>query len=434
MDLTGKKLAILGGTRINMQYVYAAHDLGIHTTVIDYFEPESGQSPAKLISDDQAVISVADTDAVAAYIKENGIDGVTTGYTDSLLGWYADICEKADLPCYGTHYQFDVFTDKHLWKELCRKYKIPTALEYGLELLDLPENEIDFPIFVKPSDASGARGATIAHNKQELLASYELAKGFQKHGEVLFEKYLDGPEVTVFWVFIDGKYYVNMLGNRHVKHNQEGVIPLPAGYTFPAAVLPRYLDEVKPKWDAMFAELGIRDGMMFMQCIVQDGLPYVYDIGFRSTGSLEHHIQARMAGYSTTDMLIHHAITGRMTDDPDIEQKIERGLYHPCYNISWLMKPGTIDHFEGLDVLDADQTFISWHKAHVEGETLPPEALGQLRQISLRGLGEMDSLKDMEETVLRLQAAVDVIDPSGASLKLSGMDSGDFHGTILGLE
>lgn len=97
------------------------------------------------------------------------------------------------------------------------------------------------------------------------------------------------------------------------------------------------------------------------------------------------------------------------------------------------MKPGTIDHYEGLDVLDEDPTFISWHKAHVEGETLPPEALGQLRQISLRGLGEMNSPEKMGETVLRLQDAVDILDPSGNSLKLAGMEFGDFHNTILGL-
>lgn len=434
MDLTGKKLAILGGTRINCQIVQAAKDLGVHTTVIDYYDPEGGKTPAKLLADAHALISVADVNAVASYIKEQGIDGVTTGYTDSILGWYAEICEAAGLPCYGTRRQFEIFTDKHLWKKLCRRHGIPTALEYGAELLDLPEDEIDFPIFVKPSDASGARGATVAHNKKELVASYELARDFQKKGEVLFEKYLDGPEVTVFWVFIDGRYYVNMLGNRHVKHNQEGVIPLPAGYTFPAAVLPRYLAEVAPKWEDAFRELGVRDGMMFMQCSVQNGLPYVYDVGFRTTGSLEHHIQAAVAGYSTTDMLIHYAITGRMTDDLEIGRRIEQCLYAPCFNISWLMRPGTIDHFSGLETLDNSREMICYHKAHVEGETLPTEAIGQLRQISLRGLGRCNTVNEIPDTVLHLQESVDVVDVSGKSLKLAGMESSDFPGMILGLE
>ncbi len=434
MDLQGKRIAILGGTQINCQLVEAARNMGIHTTVIDYYQPSWDKSPAKLISDENALISVADIDAVVDYLDKHHIDGVITGYTDSILGFYADICEAAGLPCYGTKNQFAVFTDKHLWKDVCRVHKIPTALEYGPELLELPDTQIDFPIFVKPSDASGARGATVAHNKEELLASYALAKNYQKRGEVLFEKYLDGPEVTVFWVFIDGKYYVNMVGNRHVKHNQEGVIPLPAGYTFPASVIPRYLQEVAPKWRRAFAELGVHDGMMFMQCSVQDGLPYVYDVGFRTTGSLEHHIQKAVAGYSTTDMLIHYAITGRMTDDPDIEKRIEQGLHAPCYNISWLMRPGTIDHFVGLEALDGDDSLICYHKAHVEGETLPPEALGQLRQIALRGLGATKRAEEIPDKVLKLQSLVDVVDPSSNSLLLQGMESTDFAGRILGLE
>ena len=62
---------------------------------------------------------------------------------------------------------------------------------------------------------------------------------------------------------------------------------------------------------------------------------------------------------------------------------------------------------------------------------MPVEALGQLRQICLRGLGATDTVDGMGETILKLQAAVDIIDPDGESLKLSGMEPSDFAGTIL---
>ena len=71
MDVAGKKIAVLGGTLISCELVNAAKALGMHTTVIDYNPPE--QSPAKLISDAHAQISVADVDAVVDYFKENKI-------------------------------------------------------------------------------------------------------------------------------------------------------------------------------------------------------------------------------------------------------------------------------------------------------------------------------------------------------------------------
>lgn len=429
MNLIGKKLAILGGTRITCEIVKAAKTLGVHTTVIDYNPPE--ESPAKLIADEYAQISVADVNVVAAYINEHDIDGVTMGYSDTILPMYADICEAAGLPCYGTRKQFETFTDKDTWKKLCAEYGVPTAREYDAAVLDLEESQIDFPLFVKPSDGSGARGASVARNKEELQASYEFAKRFSKNGKVLIEKYLEGPETTVFWLFIDGCYEVFMLGNRLVKHNQANTIPLPCGYTFPAAVLPKYLEEVAPKVREMLKSQGVQNGMMFMQCITQDGLPYVYDIGYRLTGSLEHYIVKETAGYSPMDMLICHAFTGKMTDDEDIWKKVEHGLYAPCYNVSCLMKPGTIDHFEGLEKLVVDPSVITYVKAHVEGETLPPEAKGELRQIALRILGAVDSPSEFEPVMVGIQEEVMIVSPEGLNLRLPGLSAEDFRDNVL---
>ena len=430
MELAGKKIAILGGTRISCEIVRAAKALGMHTCVIDYYPPE--KSPAKQIADEHAQISVADIDEVAAFLKENGFDGVTTGYTDSILGFYADICDAAGLPCYGTRAQFETFTDKTKWKRLCREHGVPTAREYDVdELLATAKGDLPLPLFVKPADGSGSRGASVVRAADELKPAVEYASRFLKGGKVLAEDYLEGPEVTVFWLFIDGEYRVFLLGNRLVKHNQEGALPLPAGYSFPAAVTPYYVENIAPRVEEMLASQGVRDGMMFMQCIVRDGVPFVYDIGYRLTGSLEQHITRHVAGYSPMDMLLRHAVTGRMTDDPAIWEKVEAGLKAYAYNVSCLMAPGTLDHFEGLDALDADPTVIKYVKAHVEGETLPPEARGELRQITLRVLGAVDEARDLEPAMLRVQDAVRIVSDEGEDLKLPGLESTDFQGNVL---
>lgn len=425
----GKRIAILGGTRISCQIVECAKRMGMHTTVIDYNDP--GESPGKQIADESALISVADTDTVAAYIKENHIDGVITGYSDTLLPMYADICNRAGLPCYGTRSLFETFTDKRRWKALCRTYDIPTAREYGMELLQCPDSDLPLPLFVKPADAAGARGTAIVESASELLPAVERARRFSRNGEALIEDYLDGPEVTVFWLFVDGTCRVFMLGNRLVKHNQEGVIPLPAGYTFPAAVLPRYLKEIAPRWEQMFKDLEICDGMMFMQCVVREGLPWVYDIGYRLTGSLEQHITRERFGYDPMEMLLAFAVTGRMTEDPLVWEKVEKGLYIPCYNISYLMKPGTIDHFEGIDQVFSDPTVIAVVKAHVEGEILPPEAKGELRQIALRVLGSVSDAGDLRDVMLGLQSEVRIISADKENLLLPGLGPEDFNPNVL---
>ncbi len=429
MDLNGKKIAILGGTRISCEIVRAAKGLGMYTEVIDYNPPE--ESPGKQISDGHALISVADTDAVAEYLVDNRFDGAICGYTDSILGWYAEICSKAGLPCYGTAEQFSIFTDKHRWKALCREFGVPTAEEYGPEVLEMGKREIPFPLFVKPADASGSRGTAVARDRDELRAAWDVARKWSRNGEVVVERYLDGPEVTVFWLFVDGELRVNLLGNRLVKHNQEGCIPLPAGYTFPSSVLPRYLEEVAPRVRAMLSSVGVRDGMMFMQCCVQDGLPYVYDIGYRLTGSLEHHITKAVAGYSAMDMLLHFAVTGRMTDDPQVWERVEEGLYAPCFNISYLMRPGTVGRFEGIDRVRRDDNVIAVVEAHDEGETLPLAAKGELRQIAVRVLGSVEDPRSLRDVMLGLQAMVRIVSPDEEDLLLPGLEPRDFDSNVL---
>ena len=422
MNLRGKKVGILGGTRISCEIVRAARELGMRTAVLDYYPPE--ESPAKQIADEHAQVSVADARQVAAYAREHGVDGLITGYTDSILGMYADACVAAGLPCYGDRALFELFTDKARWKELCVEYGVPTAARVDLGSTEL---ERRLPILVKPVDGSGSRGVGVVHNMCELAAAIDRAASFSKTGEVIAEEYLEGPEATVFWVFAGGRYEVYMMGDRVVKPVPGAEVPLPVGYLFPSAAMPRYLEEVAPRVREMLAAAGVENGMMFMQCVVRDGLPRVYDIGYRLTGSLEHHLAKAAAGFSPMDMLLNFAVGGRMTDDSGIFRKVEAARYAPAVNISVLMRPGAIGRFEGLDEARAVPGVVAVVPAHAEGEILPEEAVGELRQIAVRVLGVGESAADLERIALEVQNAVRVVSDDGEDLTLPGLAPGDFR-------
>lgn len=427
MELAGKEIAILGGTRLDCEIVHAAKGLGMRTTVISYDRWED--SPAKRIADAHAEIDLADTDSAARYIIENGIDGAIVGFSDTLLPWYAEICEKADIPCYGNRELFDLFTDKGAWKEECRKFAIPTAEPFDYPIRD--PGGIPFPVFVKPKRGSGARGTSVAYDEKELGSALRRARAIDPSDDVLIEKYLEGFEITVFWLFIDGKRYVSQIGNRHVKSNQDGAIPLPAGYSFPSSEIPRYLERIAPSVDDMLEAHNVQNGMMFMQCICNQEDIFVYDIGFRLTGSLEYHLTKEIAGYSAMEMLLHFAVTGRMTDDSDASKKIERGLESPAFNISVLMKPGILGRFEGLDTVREDESYIASMESYEEGDILPWEARGELRQIALRILGVVDDVRDIEEKMLQIQGEVRVLSPDGNDLTLPGIEPSDVSLRIL---
>ena len=66
--LKGKRLLILGGSRISCEIVKRAQEMGIYVMVTDWYPIE--KSPAKQIADEAFLVSTADVDAVVQLIKD----------------------------------------------------------------------------------------------------------------------------------------------------------------------------------------------------------------------------------------------------------------------------------------------------------------------------------------------------------------------------
>ena len=430
MDLQGKRLLILGGSRISCEIIRHARAMGIVTGVTDFYPIE--RSPAKQLADEAYYVDTTKMEAMAALVTGQKFDGILTGFTDSVLPYYAEICERVGMPSYGTREQFEVFIDKRKYKELMRQFDVPTIPEYRIDLdnFDATTADIVYPVIVKPSESSGARGITVCHSKAELALAMSFAAQTSETKEVLVERYIDEPEATIFWLFVDGQYYPMMIGNRHVKHNQDGVIPLPAGYTYPSVVQPRFLQETAPKMERMFRSMGIRNGMMFMQSKIVDGECWVYDIGYRLTGSLEYINLKEMCGYDPLDMLIRFALTGNM-GEPEIAKKADpylSGKY--TYNVSLLCKPGKIAKIAGLEEIEKLPGVIKVVVAHPAGDEITPKMKGLLAQITVRILGKADTIKAMKNEMMEIQRLAHVISDTGEEMILPGLEESDFVGTI----
>ena len=423
-NLKGKRLLILGGMLISCEIVRKAQSMGITVGVADYNTVED--SPGKQIADEHYEVSVIDVDAVVKLVKEAHFDGVLVGFNDMLLPYYAEICQKTGLPCYGTKEQFETFISKDKYKSLCRQFGVPTIEEFSVG-----DEHIKYPVLVKPVDSSGSRGITICHNYQELKEAYEVALSASKTKKVLIERYMDGREVTVFWVFQDGEYYLAALGNRHVKKNQgDNVIPLPVGYTFPSIYLPKYRNEVEQNCKKMFRHLGIKDGMMFMQCKVENGTCYVYDIGYRLTGSLEYKILERVCGYNPMKMLIRFALTGQM-GEPLLSQKATPNFSTPAFNVSCLSGPGTIQTINGVEEVMAFPEVEDVVIAHQPGETIDENMRGLLAQITIRILGSVPTKEQLLPTMQKIENTLHIISSEQENMMLPGIEKEDVDGFVI---
>ena len=409
VDIKGKRLLLLGGTRISCEIIRAAQEMEVEVIVADYNTIDN--SPGKQMVQESYEISVLDVEKIIELIQTKRIDGVLTGFSDTLLVPYAEICMKANLPCYGTVEQFKMFTDKKEYKALCNRFDIPTMEEC---LIDVIDDTIDFPVIVKPRKGSGSRGITICNTKEELLSVIGKEDGFEK--QVIIEKYINAPETTVFWVFVDGQYYLSAVADRHIKEIQKGVIPLPIGYTFPSDAQEKYLVDVVPKVKKMLEYMDVRNGMMFMQCKMIDGVCHVYDIGYRLTGSLEYLVFEKMHSFNPLKMMIRYALTGNMGDAVTGKKSpLLKNKYG--WNISILMKPGIVDTYNGIDSVEKRNDVIRVVPELLPGDEILESDVGKLKQICLRILGVSNSYEEMRQSIEEINVLLDVKNKENESIR-----------------
>ncbi len=416
-----KKLLVLGGTKISCQIVNQAKRMGLHTAVADYYEPD--KSPAKTIADEHFLVSATDVNGIVDLIRRERMDGVLMGFADVLMPAYAAICEAAGLPSFCTCLQAERFTNKALYKSILRQYGVPTPASLVVsDASEVSGKTLPYPVIVKPADNSGARGCAICRDETELLAQLPNALTYSASRQAMIEEYMEGPEVTAFFLIQEGNVYFTALGNRHVENHQgDGVIPLPVGYSYPSGLTEYYSRQIAPRVAHMLQGEQIQNGMLFLQCIVKNGIPMVYDLGLRLTGSLEYHMLEAACGYNPLEMMIHFAVTGSM--GPPISDKVDPWLHGMFgWNISALRQPGTVTALCGVEEIRNLADVVHVDVAHDPGDLLTEAEKGTLKQISCRFIGVSQSKPDMCHAGSRITHTFDVVDKMGNSLLLPQID------------
>ena len=416
MKLEGKKLLVLGGVLGMVELTKRAQELGVKVYVTDYLE----DSPAKKYADKSFMVSTTDVDAVVELCNEEGIDGIITGNVDLLLPYYAQICEKAKLPCYGTYEHFMIMTDKELFKNVCREYDVPVIKEY--ENTENLEN-IQFPVLVKPVDSSGSKGISICNNENELLVGIEKALSFSRSKRYMIEKYMTGDEAVLYYYFQDGNPVFVGMCDRYVNKEQEGVAQVSTAYIFPSRYTKQHLNVTDTLIKNMYKKLEIQNGSTFLQAFIEEDLPVLYEPGYRLNGAREQYIYSNTNEVDITTMLINFALTGKMNNE-DIETMADPMLNGKvACMLSPIIRTGTISRIEGIDEIKELESVKKVILINDVGSCVTEKVIGTLGQIAFRAYIVEDSMVKLKRTVDKIIDTVVYYDESGESMMLTPFDS-----------
>ena len=151
-------------------------------------------------------------DNIKNFILEKKIDLIFVGPEKPLVDGIVDFFEQNNIKVFGPNkIASQLEGSKIFTKELCEKYKIPTA-KFGI--FETPQKaniflkDSSYPIVVKADGLAAGKGVYICENQlQAMDAVNEIFGGmFGKADKILIEEFLNGEEMSYF-IISDGKNF-----------------------------------------------------------------------------------------------------------------------------------------------------------------------------------------------------------------------------------
>ncbi len=369
----GKKLLILAGASVHCKVVEAAREMGVYTIVTDYLE----SSPAKEIADEKWMLNIMDVDEIVQRCKAEGVDGVLNVCIDPGQRPYQAICEKLELPCFGTAEQFHILTDKSAFKEFCVKNNVDIIPTYTIE--DVKIGNVEYPLLVKPVDSRGSRGISVCNKLEEALEGIAFAQSESSNGKVVIEKYMAGKQdFSMTYLVVDGKPNLIRIGDRYLGKEEDGLNKQCIFSMSPSKYSDMYINNVHPNVVNFIKNLGIKNGPVFMQGFVDGDTVRFYDPGLRFPGTDYEKLFCRATGIDLMKMVVEFALTGKITDRFGNPYNGYELAGHTCVQMFVSARAGKIKTYDGLGEIAEKECVITADQRYFEGETVPPS--GDVKQ------------------------------------------------------
>jgi biotin carboxylase len=391
-----RAFVLTGGSRSQLGLLENARALGYEVCVVDGSE----SAPLLAEADHPIVRSFTEVERVLADLEAQGIEpaAVATMGSDQAVLPTARLAERLGLPGLPLETARTVADKRRMRKAFDKAgVRCPRGREAsGFEEAEQAFHELGAPVVVKPVDGSAQRGVIEVRSEGELAPAFDRALAASRTGAVVLEQYLEGDEYTVNGFLLEGEYFPMSVTLRLLHP------PPPLG----VCISHRY-PSLLPNEDELFAQahatsraVGLETGPSYVQVRVQDGVPWVIEVGARLGGGKDAELAKLVTGFDAVRANVLWALGELSGGDLERAEPVAR-----CGQVRFVVaQPGRIVRLDATAALALDgvhEAGFYWR----EGMTLPPltssaERLGYL----------LVSADDDDELDARTSAALEALD------------------------
>lgn len=310
-----KRLLILGASVLQLPAIKKAKEMGLYVGVADFNPNAIGIQHA----DEYFNASTIDEDAICDVVQRFNPDGIMTLATDMPMRSLAKAAAMLGLPAISYDTAIKA-TDKHEMIKAFKEHDVASPWFYNIlckKDLALLKDNISYPCIMKPTDNAGSRGVVLVNNYDELLNAYDYSYKQSRSGNVIIEEYLQGDEVSVEAIVINGEVHILAITDKlttgaphfvEMGHNQPSKHPL------------HIQKAIKALATKAVKSVGIHTGPAHVEIMVTQRGPVMIELGARMGGDC---ITTHLVPLSTGIDMIKATIDLALGNIPDITPKIE---------------------------------------------------------------------------------------------------------------
>lgn len=328
---------IVGASVLQLPAIRKAKDMGLYVGVVDFNPKAVGIEYA----DEYFNASTMDEDAVLKEAEKFKPDGIMTLATDMPMRGVSKASDKLHLHSISYETSFKA-TDKYEMIKAFKAYGVPSPWYFDVdsyEELKALEGKVNFPCIIKPTDNAGSHGVAKVHNFEELLANYEYSHSCSRHGKVIVEEYLDGPEVSVEVMVVKGQVHILQITDKITTGAPHFV---EMGHTQPSRLPEETQQRIREVAEAACLSLGLDKGPAHVEMKVTDRGPVMIELGARMGGD---NITTHLVPLSTGIDMVGATIKVALGEDPDIRPTLHCGSAIRYFDVPF----GTIKSIEGVE-------------------------------------------------------------------------------------
>jgi biotin carboxylase len=296
-------IAIIGASYLQNPLILKAKELGYETHVFAWQVGDIGERTADVFHP----ISIIDREAIVECCRGFSPLAVCTIASDAAALTVGYVADALGL-CGNSLESVRKSTDKFYMREAFERAGIETPHHILLtEPMDRWDDDLSFPVIVKPTDRSGSRGVTKTFSCDEIPAAVENALALSFEGRAIIEEFIEGPEYSCESISYRGEHTVLAVTRKYTSDSPHFI---ERGHMQPSDLDGAQIQAVKEMTRRALDALHVTDGASHTEFrISADGAPRIIESGARMGGDcIGTHLVPISTGMDYLQMVIDVAV------------------------------------------------------------------------------------------------------------------------------